>query len=251
MKKYIFIVAISFMTGISACKHQETVADWQSDDISGYLSGPQPDIKVAVMGYYWPTTKQHTYTILEKYYKNKDCKISYSLQTKSNLYIDNTLITWPQASEEGFKFVESLFKKPNFNIEGRNMKTIGLKDFNEEIESLEAITSFKIVNDRKFRSGEDIPIKWNKSMKAGEKCMVTASFSNIWPSSKGESFTWNKITDDDGEFTIPSKALEKIIEGHVDLTLYRVQNKLKVIDGQRVQLSCIYQGKYGFSINVK
>ena len=79
MKKYIFIAVLGFLISITACKHQEKINDWQSDDISQFLSGEQPDIKVAVMGYYWPMTNKHTYGILEGYYKSKDTKTFYSL----------------------------------------------------------------------------------------------------------------------------------------------------------------------------
>ncbi len=247
MKK--IIIFICFASVLAACKHKFN-DPLQSDDLSA-LWGDQPaDLDIKLMGYNMYLDGRLTYGILDAINYGDKAK-SKSLMRDGKLYINNSLINAPQNSLSLNPFLDSIFKLGKCTVSCKNIASAGYEDFSKEVELAAPIKQRSVTPKNIYGRKLPVTVKWNTdNVGGGEQLLIQVSFMPLAPQESGERFTWNKITDDDGDFTIPADVYSKVNVGYVNVDIYRGTNThFKDKNNKVVSISSVFKASTSFYVN--
>lgn len=240
---------ICFASILAGCKHKSN-DPLQSDDISA-LWGDQPaDLDIKLMGYNMYLDGRLTYGILDVI-DNTDKAKRRSLAAENKLYVDNSLINAPQNSLSLNPFLDSIFNLKKCIVSCKNISGAGYEDFSKEVELAPPIKSRSVMPKHIMGQRQPISVKWSTdNTSSGEQVVISVNFMPLSSYESGERLTWNKITDDDGDFTIPLEIYSKVNTGYVTVDIYRGTNtNFKDKKGKLISISSVFKASTGFFVN--
>jgi len=247
MKKIIIFLCLASV--LAACKHKFN-DPLQSDDLSA-LWGDQPaDLDIKLMGYNMYLDGRLTYGILDVI-DNADKAKRRSLAAQNKLYINNNLINAPQNSLSLNPFLDSIFNLGKCTVSCKNIASAGYEDFSKEVELAAPIKSRSVLPKHVMGDRKPINVKWSTdNTSSNEQVVVSVNFMPLSSYESGERLTWNKITDDDGDFTIPAEIYSKVNTGYVTVDIYRGTNtNFRDKKGKLISISSVFKASTGFFVN--
>ncbi|MDZ4756928.1 MAG: hypothetical protein SGJ10_02160 [Bacteroidota bacterium] len=249
MKKTITILCL--VSIFAACKHKTNNDPLKSDDLTFLWTDKPADLDIKIMGYNISLDGKLTYGILD-IIDNTDKTKRRSLVNESKLYVNSTLINSSQNSSSLNPFLEGIFNAKKCTVSCKNIESAGYDDFSKEVKLAAPIKSRSVLPKHIKNERVPVSVKWSiDNASTDEQVVIQVHFSTVSSSgSSGKEFTWNKITEDDGEFTIPVEIYKEVNVGYVDVTIYRGNtNSFKDKNGKSMSISSVFKAGTGFFVN--
>lgn len=222
MKKVIFLFFICSQF-FNACRSTDVeLVDYKSDNLSGFFSGKKRDAKVYFFcDYISNSDRRHTYYIEKIEGMDFPSQAQRNLTTRGYYVINGERLNYDKNNSiEIMKVFSSEYVKVKFVGD-----TLDLPSIDEiEINPAKPFTTFKL-SSSVLNKGEDLQLSWNPSGDKSTQILIKIFINDNCTKEVFESNQWNKITADDGFYTIPAKTFENLSHlGRFEIKLARASN---------------------------